>query len=284
MKTYNLQSKNPKYMNPIKYLKFIIPTVIFYAAMRFFLDQDGISYFALAVLFLTSAIGALWVARYRILPIILITTFTTSIVLFLFTLGKNSFQDSYTIFSSSLFLLALVGLNKFFSQRRKYDYQEEINKKTLYFGFKLNQTVVLFSVFFLSSGIYGIYVDLNFPIWIAMIAIFIGVSILTFYFVKMNFLKNKIAKDRIISFADKTFLFYSFLFGFLVAEIFWAMNFLPANHLTVGATILCLCYSFWNILQDRLENKLTKKYAFLNLAFFAIATSIIFATSKWSII
>ncbi len=271
-------------MNPTKHLKFIIPVVIFYAAMKFFLDNDGISYFALTVLFLTSAIGAVWVARYRILPIILITIFTTSIVLFLFTLGKNSFQDSYVIFSSLLFTLALVGLNKFFSQRKKYDYQEVIDKKILYFGFNLNQTVILFSVFFLSSGIYGIYIDLNFPIWIAMAAVFVGVSILTFYFVKVNFLKNKIAKDRMISFADKTFAFYSFLFGFLVAEIFWVVSFLPANHLTVGLIILCLCYSFWSILQDRLESKLTRKSVFFKLAFFAVAVGIIFATSKWGIV
>ena len=271
-------------MNLTKYLKFIIPTVIFYMTMRFFLDQEGISYFALAVLFLTSAAGAVWVAKYRILPIILITVFTTSIVLFLFTLGKNGFQDSYVIFSSLLFILALIGLDKFFSQREKYDHQETMDKKTLYFGFNLNQTIVLFSVFFLSSGIYGIYIDLNFPIWMAMTAIFAGVSILTFYFVKINFLKNKMAKDRMISSAGKTFAFYSFLFGFLGAEIFWAMSFLPANHLTVGSIALCFCYSFWSILQDRLESKLTKKSVFSKLLFFVIATGIIFATSRWGIV
>jgi len=212
------------------------------------------------------------------------TVFTTSIVLFLFTLSKNSFQDSYVIFSSLLFVFALVGLNKFFSQRKKYDYQEVVNKKILCFGFNLNQTIVLFSVFFLSSGIYGIYIDLNFPVWMAMTAVFVGVSILTFYFVKMNFLKNKIAKARMISSADKTFAFYSFLFGLLVAEIFWAMSFLPANHLTVGSIILCFCYAFWSILQERLESKLTRKSVFFKLLFFVVAAGIILATSKWSII
>ena len=271
-------------MNPTKYLKFIIPAVIFYGAMNFFLDQEGMSYFALIVLFLVSVISTFWVSKYRIFPVILTAIFTISVVLFLLTLGRNSFQDSYLIFSSLLFLLALVGLNKFFSQRKKYDYQEVVDKKILYFGFNLNQVVVLFSVFFLSSGIYGIYIDLNFPIWIAMTAVFSGVSILTFYFVKINFLKNKIAKDRMISFADKTFAFYSFLFGFLVAEIFWAMSFLPANHLTVGSITLCLCYSFWSILQDRLESKLTRKSVFLNLLFFSATIVIIFATSKWNII
>lgn len=271
-------------MNLSKHLKFIIPAIIFYMAMRFFLDNEGMSSPALAVLFLASAASAFWIAKYRFLPVVLIAVFTASNVLFLFTLGKNSFQNSYVIFSSLLFALALVGINKLFSQQEKYDHQEIINKKILYFGFNLNQTIVLFSVFFLSSGIYGIYIDLDFPIWMTMAAIFAGVSILIFYLIKINFLKNKIAKDRMISFADKTFVFYSFLFGFLVAEIFWAMSFLPTNHLTVGSITLCLCYSFWNILRDRLKNEFTKKSVSSNLAFFIIAASVVLATSKWGIV
>lgn len=270
-------------MNLTKYLKFIIPIAVFYTAMRFFLNEEEISYLALVILFLTPIISTFWVSKYRILPIILAVVFTISSILFLLTLGKNNFQDSYVIFSSLLFTLTLVGVNKLFSQQEKYDYQETINRKALYFGFNLNQTTILFSVFFLASGIYGIYIDLDFPIWIALVVIFIGVSILTFYLVKINFLRNKIAKDRMASSVDKTFAFYSILFGFLAMEIFWAMSFLPANHLTVGSIILCLCYSFWNILQDRLNSKLTKKSAFLDLLFFAVAVIIILATSKWSI-
>ena len=270
-------------MNIIKHLKFIIPAVIFYAAMNFFLDEEGMSYLALIVLFLVSVISAFRVSRYRILPAILAVVFTISSILFLLTLGKNNSQDSYIIFSSLLFAFTLVGINKLFSQQEKYDYQKTINKKALYFGFNLNQTIILFSVFFLASGIYGIYIDLDFPIWIALMTIFVGVSILTFYLVKINFLKNKIAKDLMASSVDKTFAFYSFLFGFLITEIFWAMSFLPANHLTVGSTVLCLYYSFWNILQDRIESKLTKKSVFLNLLFLAVTVIIILATSKWKI-
>lgn len=271
-------------MNPTKYLKFIIPAVIFYAAMKSFFDNEEAFYLALAVLFSISALSAFRFSRYRISPVVLITIFTASSVLFLFTLGRNNFQDSYITFFSLLFIFALVGISKLFSQQEKYDHQETINKKILYLGFSLNQTVVLFSVFFLASGVYGIYIDLDLPIWIMMAIIFVGISNLTFYLVKINFLKNKIAKDRMIPFADKTSLFYSILFGFLVAEIFWAMSFLPVNHLTVGSTILCLCYSFWNILQDRLNSKLTKKLAFLNLLFLVVAVSVIFATSKWGIV
>ncbi|MEA1936509.1 MAG: hypothetical protein U9N04_00115 [Patescibacteria group bacterium] len=271
-------------MNLTKYLKFIIPTVIFYMAMKFFLDKDGISYFALGVLFAVSIISAFWISKYRTFPALLAAIFTISSILFLLTLGKNNFQDSYLAFSSLLFILILIGINNFFSQQEKYNRQEIINKKTLYFGFNLNQTIVLFSIFFLTGGIYGIYIDLSFPIWRALAAVFAGVSILMFYLAKINFLKNKIAKDRMVSFTDKTFAFYSCLFGFLVVEIFWAMSFSPVNHLTAGSIMLCLCYSFWSILQDRLEGKLTRKSAFLNLLFFAVAVIIILATSKWSVV
>lgn len=275
--------KNKK-MNLSKYLKIIIPTIIFYEALHFFVGNIGLSFYILAVLFIVVAISVFGVARRQLFPILPMMVFTASSVLFLLTLGKNNFQDIYITLSSLLFFFALFGLDQFFSQWKKYNHQEIIKRKALYFGFNIQQTIIIFSIFFLTSGIFGIYMDLNFPIWIVMVAIFIGTQILTLYLVKINFLKNKIAKDRLVSFSDRTFIFYSFLFGFLIAEIIWVINFSPANHLTVGSIVLCLYYFFWNILQNRFKNNLTKKMVVFNLAFLIIALSAILTTSKWGIV
>ena len=271
-------------MNLSKYLKIIIPTIIFYEALHFFVGNIGLSFYILAVLFIVVAISVFGVARRQLFPILPMMVFTASSVLFLLTLGKNNFQDIYITLSSLLFFFALFGLDQFFSQWKKYNHQEIIKRKALYFGFNIQQTIIIFSIFFLTSGIFGIYMDLNFPIWIVMVAIFIGTQILTLYLVKINFLKNKIAKDRLVSFSDRTFIFYSFLFGFLIAEIIWVINFSPANHLTVGSIVLCLYYFFWNILQNRFKNNLTKKMVVFNLAFLIIALSAILTTSKWGIV
>ena len=251
--------------------------------MRFFLESFEIPYFALVVLFLVSAISASWIAKYKFLPIVSITIFVASSILFLFTLGKDGFQDSYIALSSLLFLFALIGLSKFFSQQKRYDLQKTINLKKLNTGFNLNQTTVMFSVFFLISGVYGIYIDLDISIWIIMGIIFAGVTFLTFYLMKINFLKNKIAKTYINNSAGKAFTFYSFLFGFLVIELIWVASFLPANHLTIGAIALLLYCFFWNILRKRLKNQFSRKFFISNLMFFVIVTSIIFATSKWNL-
>jgi hypothetical protein len=161
---------------------------------------------------------------------------------------------------------------------------EEMEAKILDSGFNLNQTIVLISIFLLSSGMYGIYLDFDLPVWSIMFAISVSVFFSTLYLTKINFLKSKALELHLDSFKNKTFTFYSFLFGFIALELIWIISFLPVNHLTVGAVILSFYYSFWNILRNYLRNMLSRKTAFLNFLFFISAISFIFITSKWEII
>jgi len=180
-------------------------------------------------------------------------------------------------------MLALVGLSRFFTQQENPDKEKKARLKVLDSGFNLNQAIILISVFLLSSGVYGIYIDLDLPVWTVMAVIFTGVFFSTLYLAKINFLKSKALELHLSSHKNRTFTFYSFLFGFLMAELIWAISFSPANHLTIGAIALSLYYSLWNILRSYLRNELTKKIIVLNLAFFAFATSIILLTGKWDI-
>jgi len=265
-------------------LKFIIPSLIFFIMMKFFFEGLGLSYLSLLTLFLISVFSAFWITKHRFLPIILTMLFTTSSVLFLLTLGRNNFQHLYIIFSSLLFTITLIGLNRFFGQEESLRQEEKIKAKILDSGFNLNQTIILVSIFLSSSGMYGIYLDLDLPVWSIMLAIFISVFFSTLYLTKINFLKSKALQLHLDSFKNRTFTFYSFLFGFIVLELVWIISFLPVNHLTVGAIILSFYYSFWNILRSYLRNELSKKTVFLNLLFFVIMIGFIFTTSKWSII
>ena len=271
-------------MKLLSYLKFIIPSIVFFIMMKFFFESLGLSYLSLIALFLISALSAFWITKHRILPIILTMLFTTSSVLFLLTLGKNNFQQLYIIFSSLLFTVTLIGLHRFFMQQENLKQEEELKAKILDSGFNLNQTIVLISIFLLSSGMYGIYLDFDLPVWSIMLAIFISISFSTLYLTKINFLKSKALELHLDSFKNKTFSFYSFLFGFIALELVWVISFLPVNHLTVGAVILSFYYSFWNILRNYLRNKLSKKIVFSNLLFFTSAIAFIFMTSKWDIV
>lgn len=268
-----------------KHFRYIIPSILFFALLEFFFKSFGFSYASLFMLFAVSAFSAFWITKYRFLPVILIALFSTSSVIFLLTLGKENFQYPYIIISSAMFMLALIGLNKFFVQGE--DGGGEKNNKgfeILDSGFNLSQTIILISVFLLSSGIYGIYVDLNLPVWVIMSVIFACIFLSTFYLARINFLKSKELELHLDSARNKTFLLYSFLSGLLVSELVWAISFLPANHLTAGAIILCSYYVFWNILRDYLRNNLTKKNVYLNLIFFAAFGSLIIIASKWDIV
>jgi len=271
-------------MKLAKYLKFTIPSLLFFAIFESFLKSRGLSHLSIFVLFLVSMLSSFWITRYRFFPLLLNMLLTTGVVLFVLTLGKSKFQSVYVIFSSLLFSISLVGLDKFSKGKENYKQRRSVRLERLCFGFNLNQTIVLISIFLLSSGIYGVYIDLDLPTWIVMIVIFASVSIATLYLTKINFLKNRMLEVHLDSFKNKTFVFYSFLSGFIVAEIVWAMSFLPANHLTVGAVILSVYYFFWNILKSYFENKAVKRTIISNLTFFAVAVGIIFCTGKWNII
>jgi len=266
------------------YLKFIVPSVVFFVMMKFFFESLGFSYLSLIALLLISVLSAFWVTKNRFLSIILTMLFTTSSVLFLLTLGRNNFQQMYIIFSSLLFAVTLIGLNRFFMQQENLKHQEVMEVKILDSGFNLNQTIIFISIFLLSSGMYGIYLDFDFPVWSIMLAIFISIFFSTLYLTEINFLKSKALELHLDSFKNKTFIFYSFLFGFIALELVWIISFLPVNHLTVGAVMLSFYYSFWNILRGYLRNELSKKTVFSNLIFFMLAIGFIFMTSKWEIV
>ncbi|MCK5466003.1 hypothetical protein KAI56_00700 [Candidatus Parcubacteria bacterium] len=169
-------------------------------------------------------------------------------------------------------------------QQENLKQKEKMEVKILDSGFNLNQSIVLISIFLLSSGMYGIYLDFDLPVWSIMLAFFTSIFFSTLYLTKINFLKSKALELHLDSFKNKTFTFYSFLFGFIALELVWIISFLPVNHLTVGAVILSFYYSFWNILRTYLRNRLSRKIVFSNLVFFTLAIGLIFITSKWEII
>ncbi len=275
--------KNEIKKHTVEYTKFIIPTLFFFALLQSLAGSSDFSYSSMLILFTVSALSAFWVTRYRFFPITLVILFSAGSVLFLITLGKNSFQHIYLIISSLLFMLSLIGLNRFFAQQENWNSKEKKKLKMLESGFTINQTIALLSIFLLSSGIYGIYIDLDLSTWTVMSAVFASIFFTTIYLTRINFLKSKALELHLDSSKNRTFAFYSFLVGFLLAEVIWAISFLPANHLTVGIIVLLLYYFFWNILKSYLRNELTKKIITLNLIFLAVAASIVLATTKWDI-
>ncbi|MBW6441042.1 hypothetical protein K0B03_03360 [Patescibacteria group bacterium] len=266
-----------------KYAKFIFPSLIFYLMMEFFFRSFALSWSSLFALFLVSISSAFWITRYRFLPIILILLFTTGSVLTLVTIGRSGFQQLYTELVSITFFFALIGLYRFFIQEESWMRKESMKPKILDSGFNLNQTIIMISVFLISSGMYGLYIDFDLPLWSFSITIFTTTLFSTIYLTRINFLKSKAEELHLDTMKNKTFNFYSFLFGLIIVELTWAVSFWPANHLTIGAIILAIYYPYWNILKNYLRNSLTRTIVSNNILFFFIFLSITIIFSQWTI-
>lgn len=265
----------------IKSARFVVPGFFFFAILNIFFKSFGFSINAIVSLLVVAILSALWITKYKPLPIILTTLLSAGSVAFLLTIGQNDLQKYYIVFVSVLFTVALFSMYRFFTPREEKPQEEKI--KLIDSGFNLNQSIVMFAIFLTTSGIYGIYTIINIETWQMMIFIFLSIYLATYYLIRINFIKSQELELHLDYYRNRTFNFYSFLMGLTVLELAWAMTFLPINHLTFGAVILATYFSFWNIIKKYLRNELTKRKFINHMTFLLLATIFIIATSRLSI-
>lgn len=268
-----------KFYIPIrKILKYTIPGIIFYATLDMFFKSFGFSISAVVLLFLLSAASCVVMARYRNLAAIPGVLFAAGSVTFLLSIGQGPMQKEFMIFVSVLFVIMLAGLSRFFVQEEEKPHADRT--KIADSGFNLNQTIIMFSVFFLSGGIYGIYIITDMPSWQLILVMFIGIYLSAYYLAKINFLESCELGLHLDYFKNRAFNFYSFLSAVLMIELVWVMTFLPINHLTFGAIVLSAFFSHWNIIRKHLRNELTRRDFMNNMIFLVATVSIILVTSR----
>lgn len=258
--------------------KFIIPGVLFYMILDMFFKSFGFSLSAVFLLLLLSAASTFWIAHKKTLAMIPGLLLASGSLAFLLTIGQGALQKYFIVFVSLLFIVAMVGISRFFTppEERPQDQKAPL----LDSGFNLNQTIIMFSIFFLSAGIYGIYIIADMHPWQMMLVIFVGIYLASYYLIKINFIKSQEMELHLDYYKNRTFNFYSFLLALLMIELVWVMMFLPINHLTFGAIILTIFFSYWNIIMNHLRNELTRKKLIGNTLFFVFAVSVIILTSR----
>lgn len=259
-------------------LKFLIPGLLFYMTLNLFFKSFGFSLSAVLLLLLISATSAFWIAHHKTLAIIPSILLSSGSMTLLLTIGQGSLQKYFIVFVSVLFIATMIGISRFFTPTE----ERPDNQRTplLDSGFNLNQTIIMFSVFFLSAGIYGIYIITDMRPWQMMLTIFAGIYLSSYYLIKINFIKSQEMELHLDYHKNRTFNLYSFLLALLMIELVWVMAFLPINHLTFGAIILTIFFSYWNIIRNHLRNELTRKKLAGNILFFVLAVSIIILTSR----
>ncbi|MFA7169252.1 MAG: hypothetical protein WC178_00125 [Candidatus Paceibacterota bacterium] len=259
-------------------IRFVVPALLFYATLDIFFKSFGFSIGAIIVLFLISGFSAFWITSYKYLPVVLSILLATGSVAFLLTIGQSAMQQFFIVFVSILFAITMVGLYRFFTPKEERPQADQV--KLLDSGFNLNQAITMFSIFFLSSGIYGIYSVANIHSWQLLIIMFMGIYFSSFYLTKINFLKSQELELHLDYYKNRSLNFYSFLLALLMLELIWTMTFLPINQLTFGAIVLTIFFSYWNIVRGYLRGELTRRKFIGEVAFAITTTLIILLTSK----
>jgi hypothetical protein len=128
----------------------------------------------------------------------------------------------------------------------------------------------LLTVFFLFSIIFGLGSFLGWPIWILILCV-AGAIILVIYQILWA---NKVKAENILA--------YVFLSGLILAQICWAIYFLPFNFNTLGLVAAVCYYLLIGFIKLSLANKLTNRSIKLYLASGFIFLLLILLTTKWA--
>lgn len=286
-------------MTFVKTLKFIIPSFLLLMTLESAAgDFDfswkisvGLALIAIGSPLLSLSFGRQPKEKYRFLAIVISSLTIASYLIFLLALRDDGFKHFCAIIFSFTFMLTLASINMFFGY---YQCQKEKMARAKFpsLAFNFIKGAILVSVFLWTVGSYGLYLDLNLPTHLIMLAILLNTAFSTYCLLKISSIFQKMSlfsasqqiRERN---AERTMKqapwFYSFLLGWIMVELTWAISFWPANQLTVGAIILANYYIFWNMLKDHLNGALNRKSIFLNILFLTVIIAFLLLSSKWEI-
>lgn len=259
-------------------IKFLIPGILFYATLSMFFKSMGFSMSAVVLLFLISAASAFWITGYRFLAMIPSVIFAVGSVAFLLTIGQSPLQEYFIDFASLLFMVTTIALWRFFTPEEERPDEKDV--ALLDTGFNLNQAMIIFSLFFLSSGVYGIYITTSIRPWQMLLIISAGIYLSGFYLIRINFLKSQELELHLDYYKNRTFNFYSFLLPLVMIELIWVITYLPINQLTFGAIVVVMFYCYWSIIRSYLRNELTRSKFIGCVSFSVVVVLTVFLTSK----
>jgi hypothetical protein len=274
MRTRRFKRLQPAFKSSLRYL---IPGILFYYVLGMFFKSFNFSALSILMLLALGATCTYFVSQRKLLATIPGILFAAGSITFLLSIGQNSLQRYFILGVSILFMIMMVGVSHFFNPEKR---RREEKLRLLDSGFNLNQAIIMFAVFFLASGIYGVYIITHMLAAEMMLFIFLGTYLAAYYLIGINYLKSQELELHLDYYKNRTFGFYSFLPSLLMVELVWAMTYLPINHLTFGALVLIIFFSYWNIIRKHLRSELTKKVLVENFIFILLTTTAIIMTSR----
>lgn len=132
---------------------------------------------------------------------------------------------------------------------------------------------VMAAVFFFYSGIYGFYVNFNFPLW-GLILLFASGTAAASY--QTFVIRGRKERRRALT--------YSLVVGIIMGEMAWALGFWPFGYLTTGAIALILYAILWDIAFDVFHRELSLRRAATRILFFLALIFLLLWSTPWHIL
>lgn len=132
---------------------------------------------------------------------------------------------------------------------------------------------IMAAMFFFYSGVYGFYVNFNFPLWGLMTLFFFGTAAVSY-----QALVNRERRNRWRS------LFYSLVIGLIIGECAWAFGFWPFGYLTTGALALILYAMLWDVAFAAFYGELSLKRVIIRILFLLAFAFLILLSTPWRIL
>lgn len=170
-------------------------------------------------------------------------------------------RQVFVVLSAGMYYFALLG---------NYRLRHAPTDKT---GEAFLNASAMAAMFFFYAGLYGFYLNFNFPLWGLMLLYFFGTT-LTSYETFMSIDQ----KER------RRVLFYSALLGLIMGEMIWVMSLWPFGYLTTGAIGSILFFIVWDISFDAFRETLSLRKATTRILFLLVLILLLLLSSPWRIL
>lgn len=195
--------------------------------------------------------------------IILPTFYIIGVLTFFIFLQEGAIRHLY-ILGVCIFLGILL-LNNSEAAQKTLVFEQEKRKRSL-----INNIVTLLCAILIYSGVWGISLLLNWPVWMTILIFIVITSALTYqslWFVEL--LERKV-------------WLYILILALVIAEIGWCLVLWPVGFLAVGCVLFSIYFVFQGIVQAYLKQELTKKIVWQHLILSAVLLITSLSTAKWT--
>lgn len=174
----------------------------------------------------------------------------------------NKFLEHFFVVFTSFFLIPLyqVQVYQLLYDKEKYQRQALVH---------ISSYINIISLFLLGSGLMGIRLFLNLPVW-ALFLLF--VLIIAIFIVHLFWVNQLDTHKRNI---------YALVIGLILGELFWSLSFLSIHFLVSGVILTIFYYIFILFIKDYFNHKLDNIKIFRYLSIMGGSVILILITAQW---